>query len=634
MKSYPSLLCLFVVSCRFVSGNLDNFNEAITSLESNLEDCEPGVIQSVLTGEDDGGDCELFVTLNDGLEANNNDVSVAAFQLFDEGLSITAQDILECTGMNREEVVIDIFNGACNNLRISGIRRRVDEYGCDIITITDNLSSPLARASDPECLIERFQVVKNARTNLTFFVNDGVPDFDNEGSLDDFDSAVERLQTNIPNCQEGVIEAVLLEGGSGIGCEAFLILNDALAASNEQVDPATLAVFDQFVIIESQSNLDDIPKTREEAVNELFTGECNGNCVQTFSLNSRRVDDLGCEVRRIADDLSNQIGFVSDASCIEDRLQTTQFARGNLPFLVTDLCVQESVRINSNANILDAYNGTPSTEQVVVINNNTAAFFFDYSDQDSTGFQGACENNGGKYREIDFRATCTESNEEIVERLVVGALPRCYGKEQCANIKTHNVALFEELTLRATEELNSETRFPGTSWQCKGNLLTVDEEIRDAFCDGQIEALRDSPDVSEGFTSLMVNVNKPNVFLRLFTDDRDVGFADSANFRNVCERAGGLYIEQDVSLPCRRVRTTNNRLQESATFEATSFPFCLGMKCAASSTIPGLFEKNLMDIGELRNSGDTEWTCSGALGISFRTVGILGSLVVAWLQLL
>lgn len=152
-------LFLFLGSRQCIQGNLENFFEAVTQLESNLENCETGIIQLVLTDEDDGDDCPNFVALNERLDASNNDVDAAALQVFDEGLLIEAQDILECAQKTREDVVYEIFNDVCNNNclqidRSSSSRRNTDEFGCFTVLILDGLSNQLARASNPECLRE------------------------------------------------------------------------------------------------------------------------------------------------------------------------------------------------------------------------------------------------------------------------------------------------------------------------------------------------------------------------------------------------------------------------------------------------------------------------------------------------
>lgn len=300
--------------------------------------------------------------------------------------------------------------------------------------------------------------------------------------------------------------------------------------------------------------------------------------------------------------------------------------------------------LEANQEIIRAFTAIENArnERIVQIDETITSIFLDYVssaeiDADRVArYRSACQANDGFYEQIEFVATCTETdrnnNVVSVDRLTVNDFPRCYSMDCTSAGQSVNqlfaTNLFEEYTLRATERMNEERT--GNSWACTGFTgFGLGEDIEDEVAGDGGTSSGSNSDGSPFDTTLcelenvalertteqfMVSTTESgNFFTRLFSSNFRVDLENAADFEASCEMEEGVFKNAtDLSIICTQVRSSTSREQATRTFALENFPVCLGASCADTFSAVDLLEQTLRDSEIIRDSDEFVWTCSGA----------------------
>jgi len=251
-------------------------------------------------------------------------------------------------------------------------------------------------------------------------------------------------------------------------------------------------------------------------------------------------------------------------------------------------------------------------------------------------FKVSCENEGGRYVELNYEAICKTPSKAVV--VTVKRHPRCYAP--VCKVDDEQI-LFEDFTLRLTEERNN------GDWECTGDLKeevqtgTGENPSRNRYeirtgtgkpkegdptpksevqtgCEVETDLVNDSKALIRESADIKQKVEDTK-FLYIFTRKQQlVTFSNTEAFRDVCIEGGFKAVQlAQANIACGE-----------AEFEVQDFSVCLGNSCrdeeqGYSDAIAALFQMKIA--GYLKNPKAVCTITSDALSASrgFIAVGTM-----------
>lgn len=339
-------------------------------------------------------------------------------------------------------------------------------------------------------------------------------------------------------------------------------------------------------------------------------------------------------------------GNVVDFSCLREVFTNvadikTSFSEQKS---IGGVCREQTVSLtDDNDDIGLAFSGIEVDASTRTVDGVTTEFV-EYKSSNSSSYKSICQRNGGRFVEINLRATCrgytiSSSQQSSEVQLVVANRPRCYGLDCTAS---DDVGLFEDYTLRDTEKL-WEDQTTNTLYVCQGESTkgTISICREETAAIGEALLLRSTsqaivPDVQQKQRSLLffkVDISGEKVVKYLNAT------TEATAYQEACVNRDGEYsVADDFVLQCEKVRVGGKgRTEEALQFDMLGLPVCLGVSCTeakdSAAAVALLGAEQLKAAGSLSTSDDYEWICtSGASALSSLLLPLVGA-VAAFLSL-
>lgn len=336
------------------------------------------------------------------------------------------------------------------------------------------------------------------------------------------------------------------------------------------------------------------------------------------------------------------VAFPSTCRAASDT-RDLQGARPQSP--INDACQEQTLSLEENSSLRSAFLEIEVDISAQTVNDTTSELV-EY--QTSEEYRDMCQSSGGTFVGIALRAVCnttrivsscvgficTTREQTLEVDMVVMNRPRCYGAACAAS---NNIGLFQEYTLRETEQL-WKSQVSATNWVREGDLIGCSAE---SFALSETEALkwisRDIvPEIQpKQCTILFWDISVEGEQVVLFPGET----AETVLYEETCMNSDGQYIvAEDFALRCEQVRVGGGtRVDKTRQFDVVGLPVCLSISCTTPEDIDAfavwLGVERLQRVEQaLSSSTEFEWRCvSEAFALAPLIRSFIAAVAGVWL---
>eukprot|EP00545_Synedropsis_sp_CCMP1620_P005092 CAMPEP_0119008908 /NCGR_PEP_ID=MMETSP1176-20130426/4017_1 /TAXON_ID=265551 /ORGANISM="Synedropsis recta cf, Strain CCMP1620" /LENGTH=477 /DNA_ID=CAMNT_0006961327 /DNA_START=79 /DNA_END=1512 /DNA_ORIENTATION=- len=435
-------------------------------------------------------------------------------------------------------------------------------------------------------------------------------------------------------CNDGSIKA-LLEGSMG-DCEAFTILTDAIAASEDEATEAAETLLLDNVVIRDQ----DSEYNPKDFVDEISSE------LKIVKINER--DIFGCKIEGVNDAEDESLGTRSEPRCVENRVNEAmaiqmefKLVGGATGVTDTDSSTENGVtaeatvsptdEVTAEATDQDTTEETDPTADVDTSENTAPLTEEATTEETDATFNNKTDPLTDEGFPLGDPATNTTPDDTLEDEGIPLGEPTTNTNPD-ATLEDEGIPLGEPTTDKDPTDLDSE----GIPFAGLDHITPDDPEFENLECVHQTFVLDKVPEIG---TNASLVTNSRRIAEQVFLINQkllDYEPVDKTEYFDSCTAGAGVPRVVNTTTLCRRRSIYDARIRQRVNYIGRNFPVCAGLQCESEpdDDFSIVFAESLLNGTEFwdQTAEGEYWTCSGAFTVSLRAV--LGVLAAAALYLL